>query len=114
MLYKLFRFLGLTDDVGLPNAGRVVNVGRGSPRSKFVHNLLFADNYVKKLAKKAIPPTLRKQVVRFLIQSNKTDKPKLPNSVKARFTEVFAEDIARTEQLTGLNLRMWVPAELER
>lgn len=83
------------------------NVGSGIPKRRWILDLVYGGNSVKRAAQLVFPASFRRQVAAFLLKRNKTGKPRLNPDLSSELTAVFDDDIKRTESLTGLDLSHW-------
>jgi len=110
-------FRRLQQWLGLPPAdvGPVWENETGEPRSPLLARLLYHPRYrgVRKLARVAIPAQpLRNAVTGALARLNlrrprPSQKPALDPQTRTRLMRELADDVARTEKLTGLDLSLW-------
>jgi hypothetical protein len=102
----LFRFLNISDkhgiDYSVHNKGYV-------PKSKLVNSLVTNKN-IRKRASGLVPMSLKK-VVKRLEEKNRAAKPVFPYEIRYQLTELYKEDILKTQELIQQDLSMWLKIE---
>jgi hypothetical protein len=104
---QVFEFLGV-DPSFEPDVSRRENVGGGMPQSDLIHRAVLQPNLLKAAARAVLPSHLSRTLATKLKKLNAKPKPPLNESDRREFTEVYREDILKTQDLTGLDLSDWL------
>ncbi len=103
VMQQLYNFLGVNSTF-VPDVGQQHNTG-GLPKSRTrqkIVNFLRQYRYVRTY----IPQAIRSRFSLFA-QSNLQKAPVLPIHLRAKLTEIYAEDTEQLEQLIGVDLAVW-------
>lgn len=106
-LRHLYAVLGVDPDYRHAQVGAVRNAGRGLPKSRRLHALVFRDNPIKQAAKALVPAGVRRRAARTLLRRNATQKPRLDPALRAAFMDAFQDDVARVEARLGRPIDAW-------
>jgi len=108
LLADLYRFLGV-DDQFVPELDERHNPTYGVPKSAVLHRVLMQRNGFKAAARRVVPPAARAKIAALLLRRNRTPKPALSRSLRDEFTEVYRDDILKTQALLDRDLSSWLP-----
>jgi len=105
-MLDIFEFLELSKNVDIDfnvkhNQGFV-------PKSKLL-NYFFTNKKLKKQVRKLLPESGVKMARRFN-EKNKASSPKMPDEVKEYLTQLYKEDILRTQDFLKRDLSAWLGA----
>ncbi len=103
-LQGIYRFLGVNPDY-LPDLDTPHNIG-GVPSSMLLERLL--TSHALRAAVKPLVPRRAANRLRKLRTSNMETPPPLPLELKKELTQHLQEEIAKTGELTGINLDHWL------
>ncbi len=112
LLADLYGFLGV-DPTFHPDLSTRYNVGGGIPKNRSLHRLVVGKSSIKAGLKRIVPTAWWRQLHRLFLQRIRMPKQELALGVKDAFFEVYREDVLRTQQLTGVDLRIWFPNTLQ-
>ncbi|MFK7886537.1 MAG: sulfotransferase [Gammaproteobacteria bacterium] len=104
-LSRLFEFLGLSDEVSV-DVERRVNVS-GMPRSEALQSFLQGGKLFKKLIGMVVPKKPRRKVRAMIEAMNTGKRVGMDATTRARFDEVYRDDVAYVESLLGRELDVW-------
>lgn len=106
ILQDLFRFLAV-DEHFIPDMTVRHNAGV-APRSGWLARFLRQSHPLKRWLSLLAPATVRQRVVRSLTHRNLTKPPPLDPQLRAQLTELYRDDILRTQALLGRDLSHWL------
>jgi hypothetical protein len=104
---EVFSFLGV-DPSYEPEVERRHNQS-GKVRSNLIARFVNRPNFLTRLARKVVPLEVGHRIMEVLRHLNMKEKPPIPDEAEGYLKEFYAEDVKRTEQITGLNLSNWKP-----
>lgn len=106
-LRDVLAFLAVDTSYTPDTLSKEYNTGSGAPRSLFFQKLLFSQSGLKHALKSLVPRRLRQEAKKWFFRLNQTERKQLQHSDVLNYTEVFHDDIRKTEILTGLDLSHW-------
>lgn len=112
LLNDLYGFIGV-DATFQPDLSAQYNVGGGMPKNQELHRVLVGKSALKAGLKRLIPTTLWHLLHRVLLQQTRTTRRALAPAVRDEFFEVYREDVLQTQALTGIDLSLWFPREIQ-
>ena len=104
-LQRLFRFLGVNDDVTVSPRQQVNK--SGLPRSAALNQLIYRDNPLKRLVAALVPKKARRKARSRLESWNTSAKPELPHEVRAALDARYTADVDYVEALLGRRIDAW-------
>ncbi len=78
------------------------------PRSRFLHNFLVGQSFLKGWLQLFIPSTFRKQISHKLMHLNMRKPPALDPEIRSYLTQEYREDILKLQDLIGRDLSHWL------
>lgn len=106
VLRDLYGFLGIDATFEQP-VERRYNVSSGMPRIPSVHALVMKPNPIKAMAQQVVPKGIRRRLAGWIHGALRTPKAALSPEDRQAFTEVYREDILKTQDLIGQDLSHW-------
>lgn len=103
ILRRVFGFVGV-DPAFRPALGKRHNVST-YPRSRFLNSLI-ENRFTREVLRPRLPKWTRR-LARAAKSRNLGDVPEMPREIEARLHSIFDDDIARLQDLTGLDLSSW-------
>ena len=108
LMADIYSFLGV--DAGfVPDINRRINVS-GSPRSKFVKNVLTTDNSIRRILRKTVIPLLNENFsfrLRGWIDTINHKRIPMQKETRQRLVEYYRADVRRLSELIGRDLAHW-------
>jgi hypothetical protein len=107
VLRHICEFLDISGDFPFRKTRANVNA---RPRVDWMREFAMnRDHWLKQIFRPLLPYQLRRGLINAVRRINMREvKVKIDSRTKARLTEMYAEDIRRCEELTGLDLKEWL------
>lgn len=100
----LFSFLGVDDSV-VPDVTEQLNRS-GQPKSRLLHNLVYARNPVRSLVGRVVPASVKRSIGRMVSNINLKKRP-LSETTRRVLRDQYRSDIIRLEAVIQRDLSRW-------
>ncbi|RMG35009.1 MAG: hypothetical protein D6732_09990, partial [Methanobacteriota archaeon] len=108
-LREVFTFLEV-DENFMPSVLERINT-TGVPRYQWLHNLLFKENYFKKMIRPLVRlmlPRVQRAVLKEKIKVRNISKPPMSEEMHIKLCEYFRDDVKHLEELLERSLNHWL------
>ncbi len=109
LINDVFQFLRI-DTSFQPDTSRKSNIS-GSPKRKFVSQMLATDNWAKTISRLLLPKSTRAKIYKFVKQQNLGKADSITVETREMLTQLFRKDIIALSALIQRDLSHWLMVE---